>query len=86
MAVTKTEISGLWGAHGPRGVELPGTELGQLEGVRRGVLSDFIPVSCDSLTPPDDKPCKSKDTFEACTLGQQSPFHFYSWLMLQVQL
>lgn len=56
-----------------------------LEGASHRVLSKFIPVSCDSVTSPDTKPCKPTDSFEACTLGQQSYFLFCSWHMRQVQ-
>lgn len=62
-------MSGAWG---PRNTQLPGTELGQLEGASHQVLSKFIPVSCDGLTPSDTKQFGPKGL---CTLCQQGhPF------------
>lgn len=76
----------MWGVQGPRGAELPGPDLGQLEGASDRVLSNFVPVSCDSLvTPCDTKPCVPKDTSEAFTPGQHPHFPFCSWFMLHVQ-
>lgn len=54
-----------------------------LEGASHRVLSKFIPVSCDSVTSSDTRPCKPTDSFEACALGQQSYFLFCSWHVLK---
>lgn len=58
------------GAHGPRGTELPRMDLGQREGMSHRVMGWFVPVSCDSVTPPDAEVCGSQGTLGACTLHQ----------------
>lgn len=54
----------MWEAHGPRGTELLGTELGQLEGTSHSVLSEFIHVPCDRGIPFDTKPCRPRDSLK----------------------
>lgn len=62
--VTRTEVPGLWEARGPRGRELLGTELGQLEGTSHSVLSEFVLVPCDRGTSSDTKPCRPRDSLK----------------------
>ena len=56
------------GAHGPRGTELPGTDLGQGMGMSHRVVGRLLPVSCDSVTRPDAEACGSQGTLRACML------------------